>query len=194
MPLQIDRLIATSVDAQTITSNGAPVGGSPLFIANINTGSTYTTISSTETIVGTLFVPANSIKGVAYPYITVDLKAISAYSDNIIIKIYVGDTPSIDGLIPIRQETIDKQSISIGTSFIEGYGASGFPGSLKYVEYVKDKMIIQSYDPNSETDQVGVFDNFDVSKNLYVTITAEKIGNPIDILFLSTVLSITSGK
>jgi hypothetical protein len=37
MPLQIDKLIATSVDAQTITSNGAPVGKNPISSVFIDT-------------------------------------------------------------------------------------------------------------------------------------------------------------
>jgi hypothetical protein len=191
MPLQIDRLIATSIDAQTITSNGAIVGGqSSLFFGEIITGATYTNISSTETIVKSILLPANTIKGIAFPYFSIILDVDTTTFSDLIIKLYVNETPSIDGISPIIQTTTNNLSfIDLNGQLIQAYYASGFPSSVSLLDFQKNKLIVQSQDSLTYKYNVDIFDNFDVSKDLYLIVTAEKIGSPMGVSVLSYIIS-----
>lgn len=191
MPLQIDRLIATSVDAQTITSNGAPVGGqSSLFFGEIITGATYTTVTSTETIVGSTLMPANTIKGISYPpYLEVAVNVDAGMYEDLILKFYVSETPSIDGITPLEQRTFnDEPGINFGVQLFEAYNNSAYPGGFNFMEFKKNKLIVQSTNLTGGF-KVDIFDNFDVSKDLYLTVTAEKLGSPVGVSIISFIMA-----
>lgn len=190
MPLKVDSLLTNS-----IVLNGTQLIGSKPIVGKINTETTYTSVGSTEVVIDSLLIPANTINGFMFPYYGVFLGCdTSSYSD-LIIKVYVSPKMSIEGLTPFHQETInDLPSVTISSEFYESYGASPSLSNVNLLEFIGNKMNVLlndgGLDPVYSTLSI---DNFDVSKDLYIIVTAEKIGVTIGVTSLSMFLS-TVGK
>jgi hypothetical protein len=130
-----------------------------------------------ETIIGDYLIPANTLSGLGFPIwsVIVDFSTDEWENMNAIFKVYITEEQgNIEGLEPLYQETFTPAMyVQREQGLYVGYGASGFPGDISGVEYIGDKIRVLYLDKVADRYYVDEFDNFDVTKDLYLTVTLE---------------------
>jgi hypothetical protein len=130
-----------------------------------------------ETIVGDYLIPANTLSGIGIPSwsATVDFSTDQWEGMYAIFKVYVTEEQgTIAGLNSLYQETFDPAMyVQREHGLYVGYGTSGFPAEFNGIEYIGDKIRVLYYDDVAYRYYVDEFDNFDVTKDLYLTVTLE---------------------
>jgi hypothetical protein len=137
---------------------------------------------NTETIVGDYLIPANRLNGIGFPNWSATLDFSTDQWEDMLamFKVYITEEQgNIEGLTPLYQETFDPAMYAQREQALcTGYGASGFPTELNGIEYIGDKIRVLYFDNNSYRYYVTEFDNFDVTKDLYLTVTLEFTDDP----------------
>lgn len=240
MPLKVDSLVANSITSNVIIMEGSPIGGTNLFPGKINDTNVFTQVGTSEMKLDSLMVPANSIQGVleGFPYFSVIVErnlppkngdeTAKEKLGQLILKLYVSETDSIDGLTPFYQITSEQTIINPSGIMLPAYYDSGFPGYGSLVQYDKNKIKIlynngynstltataqdggdkptMSGDNGSvivipgdgggipviggQSYTIQTFDNYDVSKNQYLIVTAQATEGQIEAKTLSMVVSL----
>jgi hypothetical protein len=135
-----------------------------------------------ETIIGDYLIPANTLSGLGFPSwsATVDFSTDEWGGMLAVFKVYVTeDQGNIDGLVPLYQETFEPAMyVQRGRDLWFGYGTSGFPADPNGIEYIGDKIRVLYFDNVADRYYVSEFENFDVTKDLYLTVTLEFIEDP----------------
>ena len=166
-------------DGSVVTIGGGSASGSNFILGKIfNPSDLPITIGQEiETIVGDYLIPANSLKGIGFPtWSTVLDFSTDVWEDmNAIIKVYITEEQgNIAGLMPLYQETLESAMYAQREQGLyKGYGTSGFPADVYGVEYNGDMIRVIYYDDVAYRYYVSDFENFDVSKDLYLTVTVE---------------------
>lgn len=166
-------------DGSVVTIGGSSASGSNFFLGKIADPiePSITIGQLNETIVGDYLIPANSLSGIGFPTWTTILDfSTDVWEDmNAIIKVYITEEQgNIDGLTPLYQETLEPAIYAQREQGLyEGYGTSGFPADINSIEYNGDTIRVIYYDNVAYRYYVSDFENFDVSKDLYLTVTVE---------------------
>lgn len=205
MPLQIDSLIASKIESQTITIQGAPASVLPTYIGDIYADKQFTTIAQTETAIETLLVPANFLSGLqdSFPYFNVVTETSTSGYSNLTLRVYVSPTTSFTDGIALYQETFElsTQPQLTGT-FLNPTLESNTVLRPLAVKYDGSKISIISQALNKYATQsefeyqipldgtavakgndyvISTYDNFDVTTNQYLIITAEMKSNSVGV-------------
>jgi len=209
MPLQIDSLIASKIESQTITIQGAPASVLPTYIGDIYADKQFTTIAQTETAIETLLVPANFLSGLqdSVPYFNIVTETSTIGYTNLVLRVYVSPTSSFNDGVVLYQETFEdaQENVSpvqpivrssnqqqLNGVFLSSILESNFSISILAIKYENTKIsIIGNLDRAAQAEstldfvispdlpakasgyQVSTFDNFDVTTNQYLIVTAE---------------------
>jgi hypothetical protein len=166
-------------DGSVVTIGGGSSSGSNFFLGKIADpiGPSITIGQLNETIVGDYLITANSLSGIGFPSWSVVLDfSTDQWGDmNGIIKIYITEEQgNIDGLTPLYQETLEAAMYAQRSQGLyTGYGAIPFPADVSGIEYNGDTIRVIYYDNVAYRYYVSDFENFDVSKDLYLTVTVE---------------------
>lgn len=185
MPLNVDKIetIKLYVDGTEITGDG---GSSNFALGKINVNPLYVTVNSTESLIESILIPKNKLTGINFPNFQFVLDTDTNSYVDLIIKVYVSETLSFDGLVPLYQETWKNDYAPNGNGqLLQAYFASGFPSNVNSLEFDTNTVKVLYYDNVSYRYYSEVFENFDVSKDLYILVTAEKLGSPIKVGSLS---------
>lgn len=185
MPLNVDKIStgSLSVNGNEITGNG---GSSDFIIGKINVNPPYVTIDSTEQIIETFLLTKNTLTGFKFPGFDFTLDSDTSTYNDLIIKLYVNEINSIDGLTPLYQETFNNEySPNGGGQLLQAYYSSGFPSNVNSLEFNTNTVKVLYYDNVAYRYYSESFENFDVSKDQYIIVTAEKIGSTLNVRPLS---------
>jgi hypothetical protein len=184
MPLKVNSLFTNS-----IVLNGAELTNTiPSLIGKINYDNPYIIVSSAETILDTFVIPANTFGGISYlPQYSINLDCENGTYDDLIIRMYVTDTETINPFFAFHQETFSNtNSPVIYGDFVSAANTSPSISNVSVLDFVADKIYVLSDDGNLNIKfSVNVYENFDVSKDLYITVTAEKLGTTLGVKSLA---------
>ena len=184
MPLNVDKISTGSLSV-----NGIEITGGDSFnftLGKINLNPLYVTVNSTESLIESILIPKNRLTGINFPNFQFALDTDTNTYVDLIIKVYVSETLSFDGLVPLYQETWEDNYAPNGYGeLLQAYFASGFPSNVNSLEFDANTVKVLYYDNVSYRYYSEVFENFDVSKDLYILVTAEKLGLSINVRPLS---------
>jgi hypothetical protein len=171
-------------DGDVVTIGGGSSSGSNFLLGKIADPieGAITIGQEVETIVGDYLIPANTLNGVGYPSwsVILDFSTDEWGNMNAIFKVYVTEEQgNIEGLDPLYQETFTPAMyVQRDHGLYVGYGASGFPDKFNGIEYIGNMIRVLYYDNVAYRYYVTEFENFDVSKDLYLTVTLEFTDDP----------------
>ena len=184
MPLNVDKISTGSLSV-----NGTEITGGDSFnvaLGKINLNPLYVTVNSTESLIESILIPKNTLTGISFPSFQFALDTDTNTYVDLIIKVYVSESLSFDGLIPLYQETWKDNYAPNGYGeLLQAYFASGFPSNFNSLEFDANTVKVLYYDDVAYRYYSEVFENFDVSKDLYILVTAEKLGSSINVRPLS---------
>lgn len=168
------------MDAQKITLNGASI--QPSTIGNIYPDEVYQTITDTEVIVETLLIPANFINGfqTSSPFIGFNAKLNEESYSGLTLRVYVNIVPTIGGELITEQEYPSQfMVIGGGISLNSQLLSQNVDVNVYNIIYNKNQVLVYGGGNTMDSNSVYTFDNFDVSIDQYVIVTAQKSNTPI---------------
>jgi hypothetical protein len=175
--MPVERILREFQEAiQTLENGGV---SSQFFLGKITdpSASSIAIGQELETIIGDYLIPANTLSGLGFPSwsVVVDFSTDVWEGMNAIIKVYITEEQgNIEGLTPLYQETLEAAMYAQRSQGLyTGYGAIPFPADVSGIEYNGDTIRVIYYDNVAYRYYVSDFENFDVSKDLYLTVTVE---------------------
>lgn len=204
MPLNVDVLGTGSL---VVNNQEVNVSGMNTSYQKLNKDWSYITVSTTETVIDSILVPARFSCGSLTPYVNFAGNLSAGQDQTLTFRIYLNEKPILDGNETLISRPVDNQFVKgidveapapIDTSTTFSFGASFLENILLNVsysykdqnkttiDYVESSRMISTY-------SIGSIETYDCTKQYYAILTATKTGDSIDVASIVVTLDKNGG-